>query len=304
MPLSTWRQGINQKVQGALNLHNALRGRDSCLEFFLMLSSISGSIGTAAESNYCAANAFLDSFAGYRCSRGLPATSLGLGMISEIGFLHENPDIEAALLRKGVHPFTEDEMIQIVDLALTQQPKELISNFDQGLAGNHYGQAHILTGLELYGFQAIRDKGFKRGTQVLEDPRCAIIAGEFANSSDSHRIYNAENQNDDGLPQSVAAGITSCEGNAVPNETLLTAVLAIVTKRLATLLLVPPAQLQKHMHLADFGVESMLAAEFRGDMVKGFDVDVPFAMLLDRRTNLGMVADMVAVELLARKIKS
>ena len=268
-----------------------------------MLSSITGSIGTAAESNYCAANAFLDSFAGHRRSRGLPATSLGLGMISEIGFLHENPDIEAALLRKGVHPFTEDEMIQIIDIALTPRPDALISNFDQGLAGNYYGQAHLLTGLELYGFQTIRDRGFKRGTQVLEDPRCAIIAGEFANSSDTHRSNGAENQTNNGLPQNVAAGIASCEGSIVPNQTLLTAVLAIVTERLATLLLIPPAELQQHMHLADFGVESMLGAEFRGDMVKMFDVDVPFAMLLDRRTNLDMVADMVAVELLTRKIK-
>ncbi|KAF6220301.1 hypothetical protein HO133_003433 [Letharia lupina] len=304
MPISTWHQGINQKVQGALNLHNALRGRDSGLEFFLMLSSITGSIGTAAESNYCAANAFLDSFAGHRRSHGLPATSLGLGMISEIGFLHENPDIEAALLRKGVHPFTEDELIQIIDIALTPPPEELVSDFDQGLAGNHYGQAHLLTGLELYGFQTIRDKGFKRGTQVLEDPRCAIIAGEFANSSDSDHGEGAESQTDNGLPQSVAAGITSCEENAVPNETLLTAILAIVTERLATLLLVPPAQLQQHMHLAEFGVESMLAAEFRGDMVRTFGVDVSFAMLLDRRTNIDMVVDMVAVDLLARKVKS
>ena len=32
-------------------------------------------------------------------------------MISEVGFLHENLGIEAVLLRKGVHPLSEDELL-------------------------------------------------------------------------------------------------------------------------------------------------------------------------------------------------
>ena len=56
-----------------------------------MTSSVSGSVGTATEGNYCAANYFLDIFARFLKSKGLPGISVGLGMISEVGYLHENP---------------------------------------------------------------------------------------------------------------------------------------------------------------------------------------------------------------------
>ena len=49
----------------------------------------------ATLSEYCAANAFLDWFARLRNGIGLPAMSVGLGMISEFGYLHKHPDIEA-----------------------------------------------------------------------------------------------------------------------------------------------------------------------------------------------------------------
>lgn len=122
-----------------------------------MLSSITGSVGTATESNYGAANSFLDAFGSYRRSHGLPAVSLGLGMISEVGFLHENPEIEAALLRKGVHPFTEAELLQIIDISLSDFTSSISAAIDEGFGLEHQMQGHILTGLELHGFQKIRD---------------------------------------------------------------------------------------------------------------------------------------------------
>ncbi|KAF4632579.1 hypothetical protein G7Y89_g5546 [Cudoniella acicularis] len=118
-----WHGGMSQKVRGVWNLYHTLdsKGHAKTLDFF-MLSSITGSIGTATESNYCSANAFLNSFGSYLRSLSLPGISLGLGMISEVGFLHENPSTEAALLRKGVHQFAEEEFLQIIDVALTPPP--------------------------------------------------------------------------------------------------------------------------------------------------------------------------------------
>src|ERR1700754_4208317 len=102
MSNADWHTSIQPKLTGTWNLHHAIQGKDDELEFFFMTSSISGSVGTATEANYCAANYFLDVFARYRRSLGLPANAIGLGMISEVGYLHENPDIEALLLRKGI----------------------------------------------------------------------------------------------------------------------------------------------------------------------------------------------------------
>ena len=76
-----------------------------------MTSSVSDSVRTATESNYCSANGFPDAFARYRLSIGKPATSISFGIISEVGYLHENPEIEALLLRKGIKPLNKEDVL-------------------------------------------------------------------------------------------------------------------------------------------------------------------------------------------------
>lgn len=209
MTSKSWCQGINGKVQGAWNLHHALADRSDSLDFFLMTSSITGSIGQATESNYCGANAFLDAFARYRRRLGLPAVSLGLGMISEVGYLHEHPEIEALLLRKGVHPINEDELLQLVDIALSPDPVDTSARNSADFPADHFSEGHILTGLEALGLQKILSMGWERPTQVLDDPRTAIIAGGYA-------ALAAAAQNKDNASEDINGGVTSSQ-SVLPN---------------------------------------------------------------------------------------
>ena len=86
---------VRPKVNGAWNLHNTLL--DHKLDFFIMLSSVSGVIGNRGQAAYAAANSFLDEFAHYRVSKGFPATSIDLGVVKEIGFVAERPELQASL---------------------------------------------------------------------------------------------------------------------------------------------------------------------------------------------------------------
>ena len=99
-----WHTAVTPKVLGTWNVHNAIKNKEKDLDFFLMTSSISGSVGVATESYYCASNYFLDVFARYRRNAGLPAKSIGFGMISQVGYLHEHPDFQHGLVHKGVSP--------------------------------------------------------------------------------------------------------------------------------------------------------------------------------------------------------
>ncbi|PSN58560.1 putative polyketide synthase, partial [Corynespora cassiicola Philippines] len=85
---------IQPKVRGTWNLHQALS--DAPLDFFILISSVAGVMGTPGHSAYAAANTFLDSFARYRTLRGLPATSLALTAVVDAGYMAEN----AAKLQK------------------------------------------------------------------------------------------------------------------------------------------------------------------------------------------------------------
>ncbi|MDE2958321.1 MAG: SDR family NAD(P)-dependent oxidoreductase [Bacteroidota bacterium] len=71
------------KAWGALYLHRATA--EIPLDYFVLFSSISASLGNVGQTNYCAANAFLDGLATLRCRQGLPALSYQLAAISDAG---------------------------------------------------------------------------------------------------------------------------------------------------------------------------------------------------------------------------
>lgn len=282
MPRDSWLKGLKPKIVGSWNLHNAIRGRDQGIEFFLMTSSVSGSVGTATESNYCSANYFLDVFARHRRSLGLPATSIGLGMISEVGYLHENPEIEALLLRKGIQAINEDEMLQIIDATLSTSKAAT-----QPLASDTYydelALAHVLTGLEPLALKAIRAKGFEGTSPVMGDPRACLLSAaldegtEASGNGSSTRGFAAE------ISQAVDGG-----------SSLQDAVLQMTAKKFSSLVLIPRDKLDVDKGISSVGVDSMLAAEFRAWIFSAFKVDIPYLTLLSVTTTLAMLSEMIA----------
>ncbi|CAG8076471.1 unnamed protein product [Penicillium nalgiovense] len=81
---------IQPKVYGTWNLHHALS--NAPLDFFVLISSVAGVMGTPGHSSYAAANTFLDSFAKYRIQQGLPATALALTAVVDAGYMAENAE--------------------------------------------------------------------------------------------------------------------------------------------------------------------------------------------------------------------
>jgi len=58
------REVLSPKVTGLVNLDEACK--DMELDFFILFSSIAGSMGNPGQADYAAANAFMDAYAGYR----------------------------------------------------------------------------------------------------------------------------------------------------------------------------------------------------------------------------------------------
>ncbi|KAL9130123.1 MAG: hypothetical protein Q9217_001597 [Psora testacea] len=273
MSNQAWHTCIGPKLQGSWNLHNAIQGKDSELDFFLMTSSVSGSIGQAAQANYCAANFFLDCFARHRRSQGLPATAIGFGMISDVGYLHENPEVEKVLRRSGITALDEKELLQIIDIALSpaaDQERTAVSGLEE---------AHILTGLESYDPGYAKMAGFEVPLPAETDPRTSFLSTARVNA------LAAKGQAEE------AASPTDDDDAADGNLSPLDAAVANIKTRFSKLLSMNIEKIDVTKNLSGFGLDSMMGTEFRNWYFQSYKVDVPFLELVEGKSTIMSLAE-------------
>ena len=87
MTFSDWTGTIRSKVQSSWNLHTLLPRN---MDFFIMLSSIAGIVGSIGQSNYAAGNTYQDALAHHRVLMGEKAIALDLGWMGSVGIIAEN----------------------------------------------------------------------------------------------------------------------------------------------------------------------------------------------------------------------
>lgn len=119
------------KVAGAWNLHRLTKDID--LSFFVMYSSIAGSLGSPGQANYAAANAYLDGLAAFRGASGMPATSTVWGLWNQPSSLTRSAlsSSDEPLRRLGVLSFDTETALWALDRAVdAAAPVALCARFD------------------------------------------------------------------------------------------------------------------------------------------------------------------------------
>ncbi|PKK41981.1 hypothetical protein CI102_15066, partial [Trichoderma harzianum] len=140
MTSEQWNTATAPKVQGSWNLHHAL-GCHKDLDFFILLSSISGIIGNSAQANYSAGNTFEDALAVHRRHRGFPATSLNLGLVNmdtgNIGsvddFVKKFPHLASVLVGKKEVKAALQLAIRGIGLNGLQIPSQVVVNYEKAI---------------------------------------------------------------------------------------------------------------------------------------------------------------------------
>ncbi|MDP3406124.1 MAG: SDR family NAD(P)-dependent oxidoreductase, partial [Brevundimonas sp.] len=91
---------LGPKVDGAWNLHRLTLGQP--LDFFVCYSSMSALFGNRDQSNYAAANEYLEALCRHRRANGLPAMSVAWGAIADIGAVARDEGVREVFYRQGI----------------------------------------------------------------------------------------------------------------------------------------------------------------------------------------------------------
>ncbi|MFJ1584961.1 type I polyketide synthase [Streptomyces sp. NPDC088197] len=111
------------KAAAALHLHDLTRDAD--LSAFVLFSSASGVLGSIAQANYAAANAFVDALARQRRDLGLPGQSLAWGLWAQSSAMGADADA-AKVARAGVLPLSARQGTDLFDAAVTDGESLLV----------------------------------------------------------------------------------------------------------------------------------------------------------------------------------
>ncbi|MFI6054722.1 thioester reductase domain-containing protein, partial [Streptomyces violascens] len=140
---------LRPKVDAAWHLHDLTQ--DLPLDAFVLFSSVAGVIGGPGQSNYAAANAFLDALAHHRATRGLAATSLAWGLWEQDGGMSghlEEADLKR-IGRSGFRPLTQAGGPALMDAAIALgHPELVVTPMDLGTLRDNAAEApRVLAGL-------------------------------------------------------------------------------------------------------------------------------------------------------------
>lgn len=234
MTLSDFHTTISNKVEGTWNLHDASRQQKQPLEFFTLLSSISGVIGQKGQANYAAANAFLDAFATYRHSLGLVAHSTDLGLIEDVGYVAEQGGMQSHFDTKTWTGINEQVLHKILSYSIFQQTDVI----------NKDSAAQLITGITV---------PQPPDSDLSFDARFSAL---FSSDDGSTR-----GKADNSVERDIQAFLLLHSSGASPAALLSSAVDIVSAQFTKTLRLSEPIEPAKS--LSSYGLDSLSAVEFR-----------------------------------------
>lgn len=121
MDLEQLQRALAPKTRGAWNLHQVLT---QPLDYFVMFSSISGTMGSPGQANYAAGNAFLDGLAHLRQRLGKPAISIAWGPWAAAG-MAADPDLQRQLSERGMNPLAPATAIDLLNQSMRSMPRNV-----------------------------------------------------------------------------------------------------------------------------------------------------------------------------------
>ncbi|OTB04920.1 hypothetical protein M426DRAFT_261564 [Hypoxylon sp. CI-4A] len=252
MDADTWERVMQPKTIGSYNLSTVFDDPD--LEFFIMTSSFAAIGGHPGQSNYAAANMYMNGLAGMRRKHGMAGSVLNIGVIYGLGFLQrEKEELYIGLEREGYPPISERDIhhMFLEAVAAGRPPRE----------GEPEALVDLTTGLSRF------DPTDENPLHWHTDPRFGHYTRQDVDDS-----KGADAGTRVSLKDTIAAMTTK--------EEISQTILAAFTERLHTHFQLEIGTVDGAQTLSELGVDSLAAVEIRGWVFKGVGKDVSVIKLL------------------------
>ncbi|KAK1541152.1 PKSN polyketide synthase for alternapyrone biosynthesis protein [Colletotrichum paranaense] len=242
MTIEKWNTATRPKIVGTWNLHSTV---PTDLDFFILLSSMSGIIGNSGQANYCAGNAYEDAIALHRRSLGLAATTLNVGLVTDASHFNATSTADDYLRKYGHWEsarVTDDEMQAVIEAVLRQSARDLPEQLLVGITDD------------------VKRDGRAAWPQDRKFEHRIARTGSSAASADPNGA-NAERLGDE-----LSRAKTLKEAVVV--------VLSALKANLAAAMTASPDDIDEERPLYSFGVDSLKAVEVRNWIFKELRCDV------------------------------
>ncbi|KAM6485142.1 putative polyketide synthase [Trichoderma sp. SZMC 28011] len=264
MTLADWHGGLRPKVDGTWNLHTEFAAPNT-LDFFVMLSSVSGVLGIASQTNYAAGGSYEDAMAKWRQSKGLPGVSIDLGPIADVGYVAETAKVAERLRKSGDYVMLDENTVLRAFEAAVARP---LGSRHQIIVGLNAGSgpqwdAHG-------GSQLGRDARY-----VNLKPRAKVSRGPEGTAGGS--VSLASQLSEVGSRDEAARIV----GDAIADK-------------LASIFMIDVADIDLSKKPAGYGVDSLIAVELRNMLVLQAGADVSIFNILQAASLAALAADVAA----------
>ncbi|KAI9658377.1 MAG: putative PKS/NRPS-like protein biosynthetic cluster [Bathelium mastoideum] len=277
MSVADYKKVVKPKVQGTWNLHELFK--HDALDFFVMLSSTAGIIGNASQAAYAASSTFQDSFASYRRSRGLAASTIDLGVILGIGYVAQNQDLARALDRQGFEGTDEDGLMALLHSAIlaSAAPPATVETFpgktvtEEGFfKGCEVQEAHIVTGLGEWREGSM--DAFNRPIFSLFRRNGEISAGR----NHDGQADNTQLRNDASTKIRLRGALQMTKSHEEASKIVCDGLIA----KASSLTMTPMEEISASQPLSIYGMDSLVAVEMRNWISKEMDAAVSILELM------------------------
>ncbi|KAL8691096.1 MAG: hypothetical protein Q9218_003606 [Villophora microphyllina] len=240
-----WTLNIAPRVNGAWNLHNSLETTN--LDFFVILASGCGITGNPGQTAYAASNTFLDSFTAYRQALGLPCSAIDIGIVDEVGYVAENTtrtEIQAAAHDR----LTEQELLALVGAAIKNPMSK------------EYCQT--MTGCKL---------------DPNKPPPLWAMDPKFSHCLHAVQMQSPSSGSSSSSGPSVRHLLTATTSHEAATEVIISALIG----KLSGLLMVPEEDIDRLKPIVAYGLDSLVAVEFRNWIALDLEANVPLMELMN-----------------------